>query len=209
MVRGLFYFNARWYDPGLGRFITEDPIKHGLNWYAYVGNDPINAIDPTGLESVDAAFSWLQNFEDAPDFQEPVDAVISSKTGPRDVINTDHGPSSDIHKGYDYTATDGRSQSYGASAEGKILVTGTNEELGSFTVLDHGDGWQSHYYHDDVPSLYQKNDPIKSAQTIGAMGQSGIAEGNPHLHFEIRKDGESIDPAIFFNRQEVMTGCND
>ncbi|MBN2657013.1 MAG: hypothetical protein JXR86_08125 [Spirochaetales bacterium] len=32
----LYNFNARWYDPELGRFITEDPIKDGLNWYAYV-----------------------------------------------------------------------------------------------------------------------------------------------------------------------------
>jgi RHS repeat-associated protein len=38
---GLYYFNARWYDPQLGRFITEDPIKDGLNWFAYVSNNPL------------------------------------------------------------------------------------------------------------------------------------------------------------------------
>lgn len=205
---GLYYFNARWYDPALGRFITEDPVKDGTNWYAYVGNDPLNHIDPTGLESADAAYSWVKSFEDAPDFKEPVDAPVTSKAGPREPLNTSQGESSPIHKGWDYASSNGETQSYGASADGKILVTGSRKDIGSYTVLDHGDGWQSHYYHDDVPSLFQDNDPIKSGQTIGGMGQSGKATG-PHLHFEIRKDGESIDPAVFFERKEVMKGCQD
>ena len=49
---GQYYMNARYYDPGKARFITEDPIRDGYNWYAYCGNDPINRIDPTGLKSV-------------------------------------------------------------------------------------------------------------------------------------------------------------
>lgn len=46
---GLYYFNARWYSAELGRFITEDPIKDGINWYTYVSNNPLIYIDPTGL----------------------------------------------------------------------------------------------------------------------------------------------------------------
>ncbi len=49
---GLYYYNARWYDPSLGRFITEDPAKDGLNWYVYVRNNPLNRIDPTGLREI-------------------------------------------------------------------------------------------------------------------------------------------------------------
>jgi RHS repeat-associated protein len=49
---GLYYSNARWYDPQLGRFITEDPSRDGLNWYAYCYNNPLAFVDPTGLEGV-------------------------------------------------------------------------------------------------------------------------------------------------------------
>ncbi len=45
---GLYYYNARWYDPELGRFISEDPVKDQANWYAYCGNCPLVYVDPTG-----------------------------------------------------------------------------------------------------------------------------------------------------------------
>lgn len=49
---GLYYYRARWYDSAQGRFISEDPIEFegGVNWYAYVSNDPVNLIDPFGLQ---------------------------------------------------------------------------------------------------------------------------------------------------------------
>jgi RHS repeat-associated protein len=46
---GSYYFNARWYDADTGRFITEDPIRDGLLWYAYANNNPMKFTDPTGL----------------------------------------------------------------------------------------------------------------------------------------------------------------
>jgi RHS repeat-associated protein len=45
---GFVYLRGRYYDPATERFITEDPMKDGGNWYAYCGNDPVNRIDPSG-----------------------------------------------------------------------------------------------------------------------------------------------------------------
>ncbi|MFB3883455.1 MAG: RHS repeat domain-containing protein [Armatimonadota bacterium] len=47
---GLQQLGARFYWPEIGRFIQQDPIGEGMNWYGYVEGNPVTAIDPTGLE---------------------------------------------------------------------------------------------------------------------------------------------------------------
>lgn len=50
---GLYYYRARYYSPKLHRFISEDPIRFGLNLYKYVGNNPLRWTDPFGLRPGD------------------------------------------------------------------------------------------------------------------------------------------------------------
>jgi RHS repeat-associated protein len=51
---GLYYYRARTYSPTLGRFLQPDPIGYtaGNNLYAYVGNDPLNMTDSSGLDAL-------------------------------------------------------------------------------------------------------------------------------------------------------------
>jgi len=62
---GLIYMRARWMDPALGRFISEDPACQGGNWFSYCAANPVNLQDRTGraydyvkplLELLTAAF---------------------------------------------------------------------------------------------------------------------------------------------------------
>jgi RHS repeat-associated protein len=53
---GLYFYRSRYYDPGVGRFLSEDLIGFGggdANLYRYVGNSPVNFVDPFGFECCD------------------------------------------------------------------------------------------------------------------------------------------------------------
>ena len=61
---GLIYLRNRYYDPAIGRFISEDPIKNGLNWYIYCSNNPVNKIDPLGLFDYNIRLSYSQTYNE-------------------------------------------------------------------------------------------------------------------------------------------------
>ncbi|MBN8690673.1 MAG: RHS repeat-associated core domain-containing protein [Armatimonadetes bacterium] len=51
---GLIYMRARYYEPGTGRFISEDPAMDGSNWYTYCDNEPVSGVDYSGKSRTDA-----------------------------------------------------------------------------------------------------------------------------------------------------------
>ena len=57
------YLRARYYNPALGRFTTEDPAKDGLNWYVYCGNNLVIFVDPTGETLKDAVYGSLETLD--------------------------------------------------------------------------------------------------------------------------------------------------
>ncbi len=66
---GLYYFGARYYDPEVGRWLTQDPLEFvdGLNLYAYVNNNPVNFVDPDGYlgERIGSFLFDRQTFSDS------------------------------------------------------------------------------------------------------------------------------------------------
>ncbi len=61
----LYYYGARYMDPGLGRFTTPDPVQDFINPYSYVRNNPMNRIDPTGTASAPRTIYnmiWIDTF---------------------------------------------------------------------------------------------------------------------------------------------------
>jgi RHS repeat-associated protein len=59
---GLYYYRARYYNPYLARFLQTDPASQGVNWYAYCGNSPTGATDPSGMAASDFGFSMYREY---------------------------------------------------------------------------------------------------------------------------------------------------
>lgn len=72
---GLYYYNARWYDPALGRFVQPDTIvpspgnPQSLNRYSYGLNNPVKYVDPTGHDPLDE--KWVAAFRSQHNQNEP------------------------------------------------------------------------------------------------------------------------------------------
>jgi RHS repeat-associated protein len=56
---GLIYMRARYYEPGTGRFVSEDPAMDGGNWFVYCANNPVSYVDDTGQALSEEFIHWL------------------------------------------------------------------------------------------------------------------------------------------------------
>ncbi len=86
-----------------------------------------------------------------------------------------------------------------AAGGGTILQTGEDPEYGVFTLVEHPGGYQSMYGHLGRVAVVP-GQPISAGQVLGLSGNSGRSSA-PHLHFEIRRGGESIDPRSMVKEQ--------
>ena len=101
-----------------------------------------------------------------------------------------------FHTGVDIGA------SYGASIlaadDGTVITAGYNEGgYGNYVVISHGNGMTTLYGHmSSIAVSYGQN--VTKGQTIGYVGSTGRSTG-PHLHFEIRQNGQYLDPLSYFS----------
>lgn len=85
-----------------------------------------------------------------------------------------------------------------AADSGTVIYSGWAEGYGYFVMIDHGDGIVSCYGHNEE-LLVQEGDKVSKGDVISLSGSTGYSTG-PHLHFEVRQDGEPIDPTSFAKR---------
>jgi len=95
-----------------------------------------------------------------------------------------------MHTGIDIGAPAGTS--IHAADDGTVIFAGSLGAYGNATVIDHGDGISTMYAHQSQ-ILVSENQDVKRGEVIGKVGSTGWATG-PHLHFEVRKNGEPVSP---------------
>lgn len=98
-----------------------------------------------------------------------------------------------LHAGVDIANELG---TYVVSAQaGQVIWAGWRGGYGYTVMLDHGDGYVSLYGHLEN-YFVERGQYVRAGQRIASMGNTGNSTG-PHLHFEIQKDGQPVDPASF------------
>ena len=94
------------------------------------------------------------------------------------------------HRGVDLAADMG--DTIYAAAPGQVLSSEKFGSLGNMVLIDHGSGFSSLYAHASK-NLVKKGDRVRRGQPIAKVGSTGRSTG-PHLHFELRYNGQAIDP---------------
>ncbi len=98
--------------------------------------------------------------------------------------------SSQFHPGLDIAARHGTSVE--APAAGRVLALDTSEGFGKTLIIDHGYGFVTMYAH--LSEIFVKpGHKVKRGESIAAVGTTGRSTG-PHLHYEIRVNGVSVNP---------------
>ena len=96
----------------------------------------------------------------------------------------------DTHKGIDLAARTGTHVH--ASADGVVHLVTTEPKWGKRVMIKHDDGYMTTYAHLNS-FIVSPGQSVKAGQKIGHVGSTGKSTG-PHLHFEIRKDDQLVDP---------------
>jgi len=125
----------------------------------------------------------------------PVEGRVSSRFGRRsDPFNK----RSRFHKGLDIAA--GQGTPIRPIRPGRVAFAGPRGSFGNAVIVDHGDGLKSIYAHCHELNV-KEGQAVGSGTVIGTVGSTGRSTG-PHLHLEVHRDGEAVNPEPYVGLQE-------
>lgn len=100
-----------------------------------------------------------------------------------------------FHEGLDFTADTGTA--IYAAAGGIVVAAGPTPDYGKIVKIDHGSGLETRYAHASK-LLVKAGDRVEKGQKVAEVGSTGRSTG-PHLHYEIRLNGNALDPKKYLS----------
>jgi len=115
---------------------------------------------------------------------------LSSEYGKR---NDPFTGKQDFHKGLDFAGKKG--STVVAVGDGVVTWSGRRTGYGNMIEISHGNGYVTRYGHNQS-HLVELGETVRKGQQIALMGSSGRSTG-PHVHFEVLRDGKTVNPAKY------------
>lgn len=132
-----------------------------------------------------------------PTFKKPVEGEVTNNFAKDTLIYSNTLQEWVTHNGIDIKAD--KATIVKASAEGTIKSIKSDPRFGITVVIEHVNGFTSVYSNLLTAEFVKEGEKVKQGQTIGTVGNTATFEiaDEPHLHFEILKDNEYIDPNLY------------
>jgi murein DD-endopeptidase MepM/ murein hydrolase activator NlpD len=130
----------------------------------------------------------------------PVVGLLTSHYGVRSDPFT---PAEKFHHGLDIASPIGTP--IHAALPGTVTFSGWKQGYGLTLIISHAEGYTTQYSHnsENLVQVGEHINHINHKQPIALVGQSGRATG-PHLHFEVKQEGKTIDPLPLIARKELV-----
>ncbi len=132
-----------------------------------------------------------------PTFSKPVEGEISAEFAKDTLIYSNTLKEWVTHMGVDIKAE--KATVVKAAAEGKVKSIKNDPRYGITVVVEHVNGFKTIYSNLLTAEFVNEEETVKKGQTLGTVGNTATFEiaDAPHLHFEIQKNGISLDPTLY------------
>lgn len=133
------------------------------------------------------------------DYVNPIEGKVVVGYSSKDLVYSKTLDQYVVHTGLDFSAP--VDTPVVAIADGTVTKVYTDDKLGLSIEILHPEGITSKYSNLNSTKQVGIGDVVKKGDTISAVGNSALFESadTPHLHFEVIKDGKSINPAEYLN----------
>ena len=177
-----------------GPFISSKPMSEPDLQAAILALTEAVDIRDDYLSSLEAKILQKSVLKDMLPNSSPVDAAFNSSSyGWRtDPFNGDKA----FHEGLDFTANMGTAIK--AAADGIVLTAEQTPDYGKIVKINHGSGLETRYAHASK-LLVKPGERVVKGQIVAQVGSTGRSTG-PHLHYEIRLNGNSLDPRRYLQK---------
>lgn len=132
-----------------------------------------------------------------PTFKYPVKGEIIQNYAKENLVYSQTLGEWITHTGIDIKAN--KTTVVGVAADGKVKYIKNDPRFGLTVVVEHSNGFSTVYSNLLTAEFVSVGENVKEGQTLGTVGNTAAFEilDEPHLHFEILKDGEAVDPNMY------------